>query len=109
MPDGNEPVTGAASGSENGESAGAGARKNYRGTFFASPIVQAHHFQLSQDFIEVASATGKKYRQNMKLCFLSISTTLHLLLGVYDLSSAFIQLSHSTIFIFIFTRNKITL
>lgn len=54
MPEGEEPVTGSS------ESASLSAGKSRRGPFFASPIVQAHHFQLAPDFIEVASATGKK-------------------------------------------------
>lgn len=56
MPDGEEPVTGASE----SDTASLSAGKSRRGPFFASPIVQAHHFQLAPDFIEVASATGKK-------------------------------------------------
>lgn len=31
-----------------------------RGPSFASPVVQTHHIQLAEDFIELASATGKR-------------------------------------------------
>lgn len=77
MPDADEPVTGASSGTENGETPA--TRKNQRGPFFASPIVQAHHFQLAPDFIEVASATGKERASNEKANLMIMIITFNFL------------------------------